>query len=267
MRMSIQSLSAGALLSMLSFIGTVCPLFADEQSGAKADIRSPGPDLANFPNSAFTLPKGRVYAEVAPFNYSKRSGDGSPAQFNAGYLLRYGLTDDFELRLMSDGYTSVRGPGASGMAPQVLDFKWHVRDEDKDRFLPAFGLEVALQTNWAKRALRGGTQPAISLNFDQTLPFDVAFEYNLGAFSQNSDAGKRQVQAALSWAFQKEVVADVAVFVNGYTNTGQGACTSAVGGGMQWAPCSRFAMFTNLSGGMTQATPKFSALLGFALAF
>jgi hypothetical protein len=153
------------------------------------------------------------------------------------------------------------------MSPQILDFKWHVMDEKKESFLPAMGVEFALQTNWGSRAFRGGTQPGLSLNFDQTLPLDIAFEYNVGVFSQNSDEGKRQVQVALSWAFQREVVDDVAVFVNGYTNTGQGVGTSAIGGGMQWTPTSRLALFTNLSGGLTQATPKFSALLGFAVAF
>ncbi|MBM4021311.1 MAG: hypothetical protein FJ284_03555 [Planctomycetes bacterium] len=31
-----------------------------------ADIASPGPDSANFPNSPFTLPKGRSYVETIP---------------------------------------------------------------------------------------------------------------------------------------------------------------------------------------------------------
>src|SRR5262245_66139737 len=35
---------------------------ADEET----DIESPGPDMGDFPNSAFTLPKGRAYVEMAP---------------------------------------------------------------------------------------------------------------------------------------------------------------------------------------------------------
>jgi hypothetical protein len=257
-----------ACFAGLAFAGSTSILRAESTSGSEPSIRTPGPDLANFPNSAFTLPQGRSYVELVPFNFSRRTPDGSPTQFSSGYLLRYGLTNDFELRLQSDGYTVQRGPGgASGMSPQILDFKWHVMDEKKESFLPAMGVEFALQTNWGSRAFRGGTQPGLSLNFDQTLPLDIAFEYNVGVFSQNSDEGKRQVQVALSWAFQREVVEDVAVFVNGYTNTGQGVGTSAIGGGMQWTPTSRLALFTNLSGGLTQATPKFSALLGFAVAF
>jgi hypothetical protein len=253
-------------LSLVVSGGSSC-LYAEEHKSNEASISNPGPDLANFPNSAFTLPQGRAYVELAPFNYSRRSANGSPTQWNAGYLLRYGLTNDFELRLLSDGYTSQRGPdGASGMSPQTFDFKWHVSDENKDSHLPAFGIEVAVQTDLASRGLREGTHPALSLNFDQTLPFDIAFEYNLGVFTQNSD-GTRQAQGAFSWALQKEVVTDVAFFVNGYTNTGEGHPESAVGAGLQWTPTSRLALFTNLSGGLTQATSKFSALFGFAVAF
>ena len=66
--------------------------------GEGYSIRNPGPDLANFPNSAFTLPRGRAYVEVSPVNLSTPNS-GSPATFSACYLLRYGLIDDLELRL------------------------------------------------------------------------------------------------------------------------------------------------------------------------
>lgn len=260
------SLPALALALASQFIGLPQTALAAEPT--EPSIRTPGPDLANFPNSAFTLPEGRAYVELVPLSYNKRSAQGSPSQMSEGYLLRYGLTDDFELRLLSAGYTVQRGSGgASGMNPQILDFKWHLWDENQRAHLPAFGVEFAVQTPWASRAFRSGTQPSLSLNFDQTLPFDIALEYNLGVFSAQSDARARQVQAALSWALQKEFFKDIAAFLNGYTNTGQGSPASALGAGLQWTPTSRLAFFTNLSGGLTQATPKFSALLGLAFAF
>lgn len=262
------SLVKTALLMGFSLAGSAVFLQAEDQKANEASISTPGPDLANFPNSAFTLPQGRAYIELAPFNYSRRSSGGAPTQWSAGYLLRYGLTNDFELRLLSDGYTKeLGGERSSGMSPQVFDFKWHVSDENKDSHLPAFGIEVAVQTDLASRAFRGRTQPSVSLNFDQTLPLDIAFEYNLGVFTQDSDEGKRETQGAFSWALQKEVVTDVAFFVNGYTNAGEGHPSSAVGAGLQWTATPRVAVYTNLSGGLTQTTSKFSALFGFAVAF
>ena len=37
------------------------------------DVTFPGPDTANFPNSAFTLPKGRVYIENSPVTFFGKS--------------------------------------------------------------------------------------------------------------------------------------------------------------------------------------------------
>ena len=35
----------------------------------KIDIRDPDPDTANFPNGAYTLPKGRLYIENSPVGF------------------------------------------------------------------------------------------------------------------------------------------------------------------------------------------------------
>ena len=39
------------------------------QRRVAVDIRNPEPDSANFPNSAFTLPKGRLYIENSPLGF------------------------------------------------------------------------------------------------------------------------------------------------------------------------------------------------------
>lgn len=234
---------------------------------SEASIKKPGADLANFPNSAFTLPQGRAYVEVSPVNFNGKS-DYSPQQYSAGYLLRYGLLDDLELRLMSSGFTIVDdAEKTSGMSPQTFDFKWHLVNENEESNLPAVGLEFSVQTDWAKSAFRNGTNPSLSLNFDQTLPFDIAFEYNVGFVSQHLASGDAQYQLALSWAFQREVVDDVDMFINGYTNTAAGLTTSAIGGGVQWVPIERLALFTNISAGLTASTPSIFSLVGFAVAF
>ncbi|MBV5300343.1 MAG: hypothetical protein J0649_00960, partial [Methylococcales bacterium] len=63
------------------------------------------------------------------------------------------------------------------------------------------------------------------------------------------------------------IISDVAVFVNGYTNTANGLTTSAIGGGAQWVPIERLALFANVSGGVTKTTPSIYSLIGFAVAF
>jgi hypothetical protein len=234
--------------------------YADEPS-----IKSPGADMANFPNGSFTLPQGSAYAETGG-NYNSKSHYSSE-QYNASYLLRYGLTDDIELRLMSNGYTFVHDEDKTqGMSPQTFDIKWHLMDENADVFLPSVAVEFGTQTTWADSVFKGGTLPFLGLNFDNSLPFDVALNYSIGFNSQLNAEGNKEYLLALSWAFQREVVEDVAVFVNGYTNTAAGLTTSAIGGGGQWTPTNRFAIFTNVAAGLTQSTPDIYGLLGFAVA-
>jgi hypothetical protein len=129
------------------------------------------------------------------------------------------------------------------------------------------GFEAQVQTTWSSPAFKGGTQGALSLNFDHAFPYDLALEYNLGFIGQQLDSGTSQYQLALEWALQKNLTEDLAVFVNGFTNTGAGLTTSSIGGGGQWVLNPRFAVYVNCSAGLTATTPALFSLLGFALAF
>ncbi|MFI3195668.1 MAG: transporter [Methylococcaceae bacterium] len=234
-------------------------------SHADISISNPGPDLANYPNSAFTLPEGRAYIEAAPLTYNAPTAT-STQQFNLGYLLRYGFTDDIELRLLSNGFTLQDNAKITGMSPQVFDVKWHVRDLHNNSYLPAVGIEMSVQSDWASTAFKSGTQPALSINFDQILPYDIAIEYNVGFLTtQNADANT-VYQLALSWAAQRNISDDLAVFVNGYSNTAPDITSSAIGGGMQWTITHRIAVFTNITTGLSSSTPSLFSLLGFAVA-
>ena len=98
------------------------------------------------------------------------------------------------------------------------------------------------------------------------MPYDIALNYSVGFDSQLNANGNKEYLLALSWAFQRDVTKDVAVFVNGYTNTLAGLTTSAIGGGGQWTLTERVAVFSNVAAGLTTNTPDVYGLLGFAVA-
>lgn len=273
-----------------------------EERKAPLDIRSPGSDLANFPNSAFTLPQGGFYLESTPVAYTTTSSTLA-SQYNFEYLLRYGLFDWIELRLYSQGFSVQGDPQpATGFSPLTFDTKLHLWDEFEDYFLPAAGLEVMVQTNLlGSSAFQSGTEPAFNMNFDQGLPWDFQIEYNLGAARFENPNNTRQSiwDFTFSWAIQREVAEDVDVFVNGYYNAANlprvgrvsektvtvcpktGSCRPeeiiqqtrslggddnqhAIGVGGIWTVNDNISLFTNLAAGTTAPTPGFTGFLGFA---
>ncbi len=255
-----------------------------EKWRTEPDVDNPGPDLANFPNSAFTLPQGRAYVEMSPLAYYG-SGLGSPAQYNAEFLLRYGLTDDIELRLFSNGPSWIGGSDSTwGFSPIAFDTKIQLWTEKPDYFLPAAGFEAYLQTEWlGNKAFNGGTQPSFTFNFDQSLPWGIDFEYNLGATRFQDIAGDNIWKFSFQWAFQRDLSnKDFAVFIHGFYNAAslprlpnvqlpydayKTPTQNAVGAGLIWTASKRLAIYGQVSGGTTKFTPAVISLLGFTVSF
>lgn len=250
---------------VISTVLLVC-WYTSSQAESVASIQMPAPDLANYPNSAFTLPQQGSYIEMMLVYNAKTTAN--PAQYNLGYLLRYGLTDSLELRLQSNGVTVIDAEKTLlGIGPQSFDIKWHIMDTPINSFLPAMAIETALQTEWASPALNSGLQPALSINFDQNLNDTISIEYNIGFISQQTNSARNVYQLALSWAVQAAVNKDIAIFTHGYANTAAGINTIALGGGVQWLLTRRIALFANASVGLTSNMPELFSLLGFAIAF
>lgn len=236
------------------------------------DICKPGPDTANFPNSPYTLPQGRVYVETSPVFLSGPSR-GTPKSYNAEFLLRFGLTDRVELRLFSNGVTveKQKGQPKTGMAPLAWDLKTMFWKENEKAHIPAVGLEVFLLTPSGSRHLNQGTQPSINLLFDMTLPWDFLLEWNVGVVGDPSPNNQfSSIEPAAAWALQHEIVEGFDLFFHGYFNGptlprfGDGV---ELGGGAVWAPNTRISFFGSYNAGVSQAAPNTIVQIGGAVAF
>ncbi len=245
------------------------------------DVTLPGPDTANFPNSAFTLPKGRVYIESSPVSFFGKS-KSFPAQYNWEFLIRYGLTDDLEFRLYSPGYSAtLSSPRTTGFSPLTFDFKYHLWDENLARHIPAAGVEIYIQTPFGSDFFNGGTQPSLALLLDHTLPFDVLLEHNFGLTGVQSTFGEAIYEFSYQWALQRQVFRDFAVFTHGFLNSASlprlpiiqrhishqtAPMAVVVGGGFLWNLSRRLAVFGSYNAGLAADSPKIIGLLGFAIA-
>jgi hypothetical protein len=258
----------------------------DSESASWPNIRDPGPDMANFPNSAFTIPRGAVHIEFAPVTLAGATNSNA-ANYTTQFLVRYGLTEHFELRVFGLGFTALSPPQrTTGFAPPAIDLKANLWGESENHLIPAAGLEVYVLTEWGSPALRSGMQPAMSLLFDHTLPLDINLEWNIGFNGAQAPLFARDrtpngpintfqgpetnaFEWNLQWALQRRFFKKLDIFTHGFLNSsaipslGDGV---VIGGGAVWLPSERLALFGSLNGGTNKDAPPTFFLLGFAVA-
>jgi hypothetical protein len=250
----------------------------------KADIRDPDPDSANFPKGAYTLPKGRAYIESSPVSFYGPSII-SPPQYNWEYLLRYGLTDNLELRIFSNGLTATKGKGGTtGVAPLAFDFKINFWEENTKYRIPAMGVEIYIQTTFGSPAFDSGTQPSTALLFNHTLPFGLSYEHNFGLTGNQGPFRLNIYQFSYQWSLQRQVVKDFDVFWQGFYNAAalprlrhfellemiktrtRNPTAVVTDLGAIWTVNDRLAFFGSYNFGLTQDSPTTIAFFGFAVA-
>ena len=251
----------------------------------KIDIRDPDPDTANFPNGAYTLPKGRMMIENSPVGFYGPSTI-TPPQYNWEFLLRYGLTDNLELRIFSNGLTATKGKGATtGFSPLAFDFKMNFWEENTKYWIPAMGVEIYIQTTFGSPAFNSGTQPSVSLLFDHTLPWGFSYEHNFGLTGNEGPFRLNIYQFSYQWSLEHQVVKDFNVFWQGFYNASalprlrrfllpeliraqtRNPTAVVTGAGGIWTVNDRLAIYGSYNVGLTQFSPTTIALLGFAVAF
>ncbi len=259
---------------------------------SEPDIKDPGPDMGDYPNSAFTLPQGRAYVEFAPLSLQTANAENSAA-YSFPFLLRYGLTDDVELRLISTGLASVFNPGntASGFFPLIIDTKIHLWDDQMEKLLPAASLEVYIQTELGSPAFQSGVEPSLNLNLDfpvnEKTNIEMTFGYTGVQDSVRVHTGQRYDpilgyevpvvhredvtfnEFSYQWAVEQQLTDEFQVFVHGYYNGSiflQTGPSKAIGAGWFYQVSKQIMLFSSYNFGLDSASPPFSTQLGMAFA-
>lgn len=249
----------------------------DDGTPPPADISMPGPDTANFPNSPFTLPKGRSYIETLPGTYSLPGSDGTPGTWSWPFMQRTGITDSCELRLISQGPTVVDATGtesgAEGFAPLIFDLKVHLWGEKDWLYWPAVGVEAFIVTGLASQPFQIGNEPGMSLLVDHNLPGDVLLEWNVGLFGTGGPGIPTELSLptlSVQWALQKQFTPRFAAFVQGfYQAAGIPFFPSdlVVGMGCQWNVTQRLAAYTSYNWSVDGVGSPSGGITGFAYAY
>lgn len=241
------------------------------------DITSPGPDTANFPNSPLTLPKGRSYIETIPGTFLLSGTDGAPGSWSWPFMMRTGLTDSCELRIISQGPTVIGAtpttPAIDGFAPLVFDLKIHLWGESDQLYMPIVGVEGFLVTGLASKPFRTGTEPGLVLLVDHRLPGDWLIEWNVGCYGTGGDGIPDMLSLpnlGAQWALQKQVSEKLAVFYHGfYKASGIPYFPSDLvsGLGLQWTFTQRLAAYTTYNWSLDGIGSPSGGYSGFAYAY
>ena len=249
-------------------------------------IRNPGPDSANFPNSAYTIERGHVYTELQPVQITG-SSDTQAYNYSFGYLFRFGVTDRVEFRLISNGFSyesafhgnkrSGVGPqkAASGWSPFGIDFKVNFWEQRIRSLVPAMGMEIILLTDTGADPFQNGVATSANLLFDYNFGRGWNLEWNIGI--QPTSMGKPNQnylytqQFKAQWALQKSVTDDLAVFVHGYFGDSafpKYGGNTVVGAGALYYIGKKWSVWGNYNVGVEKYVgPSFLYNIGFAYAF
>jgi len=183
------------------------------------DVRHPGPDNANFTASSFTLPKGRCYVETFPL-WAQITECPTEKTYYCSYLIRVGLTDYMELRLLGNGLTHIDTNSSrtiTGFSPFNAGLKVHLWGNRDTHWIPSAGLEAYIVTPLASKDLKEGTQFACTSIFDLRCTDGLLLEWNIGAYTQSLQPfkNKRDLYFLLEWSLQQDITHSISLFFEG----------------------------------------------------
>lgn len=241
------------------------------------DIAVPGPDTANYPDSPLTLPKGRSYIETVPGTFSLTGDDGTPGTWSWPFMIRTGLTDHCEFRIISQGPTVVAptatAAGVDGFAPLVFDLKMHLWGDTTQLYVPTVGVQTFVLTGIASQPFQVGTEGGIVLLVDHRLPGDWIIEWNAGLYGTGGNGIPDILSLpdlGVQWAVQRQLTDDFAVFYQGFYN-GAGIPyfpSDLVSGlGMQWNVSQRLAVYASYNWSLDGQGSPSGGYAGFAYAY
>jgi hypothetical protein len=172
-------------------------------AAAAEAIDTEGPDFTDSPQ---VVPAGRFQVEVSP-TWSRGRDDGTA--FSTPGLLRYGLREDWEVRIAPEGY--VREGSAHGMGDTAIGVKWH--SADGHGAVPALGWILHLELPTGAQAVRGrGVRPSLHA----TLGWELPHEWDLGVMpgleSDHDDSGRRFVSGVLGVVVGRHITDNFRVF-------------------------------------------------------
>lgn len=259
-------------------VAAVVAMAAPWSAFAADDNDAIEPDRPGIVESSGTVGKGRALLEMG-FGHERDRSDGVKSRlWSTPTLLRYGLAEDWEFRVETDGYQRLRASGAdgsarvSGWADTALGVKWHVQDGDADRNSPGLAWLLHLDMDSGSAAFRGhGVRPSLRLTSEWDLPRDWSVGVIGGVYRDSRDDGKHFVGgilgASLGWPINERWKGYVEVAGDQLASTRNGGRSISAGTGVTWLVDRRVQLDASINRGLTKQTTDWVLGVGVSVGF
>jgi hypothetical protein len=149
-------------------------------------IDTDGPD---FVESSEVVPKNYFQYELGMGAASGSKNSIQSALTSTPLLMKYGIADNWELRIASDGFMNENGQRGAGNT--AFGFKYQSQDRNSETGAPAIAWIVQFQTPIATPYFRtGGILPSLRSVLTWDLPSDYALGLMPGVATQANEAGQ-----------------------------------------------------------------------------
>lgn len=186
-----------ALPLALSLLTPMLAVAADE-------VEPIATDRPDFVESSLTVGRSVFQIETSVARERNTRKHADETMWSTPTLLRYGVSDDVELRLETDAFTWTRSKegGSSsterGFSDSSLGVKWHVLDGD-EHGRPSVGLLFHVDLNSGSSAFRRNAHaPSIRAVAEWELPKDMSLGVMAGVVADKDDDGDRFASGILA---------------------------------------------------------------------
>jgi len=235
-------------------------------------------DRPDFVDSSAVVGKHRFQIETGVATERDKADGMRDREDSTPLLLRYGVSDDWELRLETDGRLRATSDDlAAGSRSRVIGYadvsvgaKWHVRDAAGA--WPALGLVGSWDLDTGSRPLRAqGKGGTLRLGAEWDLPGDLNLGLVQGLAWQHRDDGQRFISALFGIALEKSWNERFSTFIEysarqiARARDGGSVSTFDIGAG--WLLGKSVRLDTALSRGINRNAPDWNWTAGVSLRF
>ncbi|MBC7699624.1 transporter [Aquabacterium sp.] len=244
--------------------GLLLPLAAHAEEAVMATDR---PDIVE---SSAVVGLGRFQIETSFASESNTVAGVKTTTRTTPTLLRYGITENTELRLETDGF--IRDGQDNGFADVALGLKWHTHDGDEATGKPAIAWLFHADLDSGARAFRGqGVRPSVRVVAEWELPHDMALGIMPGVLADKNDAGEHFVAGIFAVTVGKSWTDGFRTFIEvagqQLSSRKNGGAVVTYDAGMAYMLSPAMQLDAAVSIGANQYTPDRLWTVGFSVKF